>query len=447
MYALAWIPELGVRHEVTRLTPTGIPLVAIGLALCLTSPFLLEAIGADGGDERTPFTQLLVRLFSASALFGVLALGLNWGFGYPAPPSFAGVFAFAQFVALGGFHGATLILRRAVRRSGRNVRNVLVVGSGPRARHLLELLDGHQEWGLHVIALVDESETPFDPKLIGHRIVKVADLGFLLRNEVVDEAIVASTRSMFPTVEAVVSQCAQIGVPVTMLSDIFGDLLPPPRVVQLDRLPALSFAPVHHNATALLIKRSIDFAAALVLLALTSPVLVVASILIRMTSQGPIFFRQLRCGLHGRRFTMYKLRTMAEGAEEQKGELAHLNERSGPVFKIRRDPRITPIGRVLRRWSIDELPQLWNVLKGDMSLVGPRPPVPSEVQEYRPVDQRRLSMRPGLTCWWQVLGRSEIGWNDQVRLDVEYIDSWSLLNDLRILAKTVPAVVSGKGAS
>jgi lipopolysaccharide/colanic/teichoic acid biosynthesis glycosyltransferase len=157
-------------------------------------------------------------------------------------------------------------------------------------------------------------------------------------------------------------------------------------------------------------------------------------------------FRQVRCGLYGRPFEMLKLRTMVQDAEARRAELLELNEMDGPVFKMKYDPRITPVGRLLRRFSIDELPQLWNVLRGDMSLVGPRPPIPSEVNCYATTDRRRLSMRPGITCLWQVSGRNDIGFDQWVKLDLAYIDSWSLGLDLRVLVKTIPAVFKGTGA-
>ncbi|PYR93204.1 MAG: hypothetical protein DMF84_09400 [Acidobacteria bacterium] len=169
---------------------------------------------------------------------------------------------------------------------------------------------------------------------------------------------------------------------------------------------------------------------------------------VKLTSRGPVLFKQVRAGANGRPFVMHKFRSMCEGAESLQAELAGANEMSGPVFKIRNDPRLTPLGRFLRRSSFDELPQLWNVLRGEMSLVGPRPPVPSEVIRYEAWQRRRLSMKPGLTCLWQVSGRSEIADFDQwMKLDLQYIDSWSLTLDLQILARTVPAVVTGRGAA
>ena len=194
-------------------------------------------------------------------------------------------------------------------------------------------------------------------------------------------------------------------------------------------------------------KRALDVLGALSLLICSAPVLALAGLAIRLDSSGPVLFSQLRCGRDGRRFRLWKLRTMTTDAEARKRALLHLNEMDGPVFKIRRDPRVTRVGRVLRRFSLDEIPQLWNVLRGDMSLVGPRPPLPDEVIQYGPRERLRLSVPPGLTGLWQVSGRSELRFEEWMRLDLEYVERASLALDVRILARTVPAVLRGRGAS
>jgi lipopolysaccharide/colanic/teichoic acid biosynthesis glycosyltransferase len=194
------------------------------------------------------------------------------------------------------------------------------------------------------------------------------------------------------------------------------------------------------------VKRGLDLVGGALGLVMSIPVLLPAALAIRLSSRGPILFRQRRCGLYGRPFDLYKLRTMVTDAEERKESLLHLNEMSGPVFKIKNDPRVTPVGRWLRRFSIDELPQFWNVLRGDMSLVGPRPALPGEVAHYQTFERRRLSMRPGLTCLWQVGGRSRVrNFEEWVQMDLAYIDRWSLGLDLQVLGRTVLAVVRATG--
>jgi exopolysaccharide biosynthesis polyprenyl glycosylphosphotransferase len=197
----------------------------------------------------------------------------------------------------------------------------------------------------------------------------------------------------------------------------------------------------------LAVKRAADIVLALLGLILLSPLFLVIAVLIRITSPGPILYRQIRSGLAGRSFTFYKFRSMREDAEALRPSLAHLNEADGPVFKISNDPRCTPVGRWLRRTSLDELPQLWNVLRGDMSVVGPRPPLPEEVVQYEAWQRRRLRMKPGLTCLWVLEGRSDINFARWMELDMSYIDHWSLLLDAKILLKTVPRVLFGRGAS
>lgn len=217
-------------------------------------------------------------------------------------------------------------------------------------------------------------------------------------------------------------------------------------VEHLAHVPLLTFASSPQNEFALFFKRAIDVIFSAVALAIFSPVLLLLALLIKLTSSGPVFYRQVRCGLGGRRFVLLKFRSMVENAEQLQPSFEEMNEVDGPVFKIRNDPRCTTIGRWMRVLSLDELPQLWNVLRGDMSLVGPRPPLPQEVEQYEPWQRRRLRIRPGLTCLWALEGRSQLQFERWVKLDLLYIDNWSMWLDLKILLKTIPAVLSGKGA-
>jgi exopolysaccharide biosynthesis polyprenyl glycosylphosphotransferase len=217
-------------------------------------------------------------------------------------------------------------------------------------------------------------------------------------------------------------------------------------VDEIESVPLLTFTTIPTNEAALAVKRLSDIVISAGALILLSPLMLVAAAVIKLTSPGSVFFVQKRSGLNGRIFDFYKFRSMYRDADQRKDELRARNEMDGPVFKIKSDPRITPAGRFIRKSSIDELPQLWNVFKGDMAIVGPRPPVPAEVEKYERWQRRRLSMKPGITCIWQVSGRNMIKFNDWIRLDLAYIDNWSLWLDLKILIKTVPAVLTGKGA-
>jgi len=189
-----------------------------------------------------------------------------------------------------------------------------------------------------------------------------------------------------------------------------------------------------------------DILGAVSALLLVGPILLISALAIKLTSPGPVFFRQLRVGKDGKAFYMLKFRSMYKGAEASQAELMQYNETSGPVFKMRNDPRVTPLGRLMRKSSIDELPQLWHVLTGEMSLVGPRPPLPSEVEHYEDWHRRRLEIKPGLTCIWQVCGRSDVSFDERMRMDIEYIEKRSLLLDIKLLLQTIPAVLGGRGA-
>ncbi len=421
----------------------------LGLALvgCLAWPLILQASNLYDSQRLIPLDRVLWRLLGAGGLVTLLLATTAFATGAPVSPRFPLVFGIVQCLALSAERLALFGGLRMARRVGRNTRNVLIVGSGPRAAEVERLIARHPEWGLRLVGFVDDSDRAISPALSQQRIFKLVEMPSVLRDQVIDEVIIACPRSMLGALQPVVAACGSAGLPFTMLADVFGDYLPPPRVTHFGSLAALRFASVHHSSTALAMKRAMDVVGAGVGLILTSPLMLAAGLAIRLTSPGPIFFRQVRCGVYGRRFSMFKLRTMCEDAEDRLEALRHMNEMDGPVFKVQDDPRVTRVGRILRRYSLDELPQLWNVLKGDMSLVGPRPPVPHEVAQYETFERRRLSMRPGITCLWQVSGRNRVGFDQWVKLDVEYIDSWSIAKDVRILLKTIPAVLSGSGAS
>lgn len=417
------------------------------LVTSLSWPLTLQGLGLYQSQRQRTRGQILLRLLPAAVVPTVVLTGMVVATRLPVSPLFPLVCGAGQALALCGLRLVIFTGLHVLRRRGRNTRNLLVVGSGPRATRVFDAVERHPEWGLRVIGFVDDADTPVDPTLPAEMVHKLVDFPELMQHQVVDEIIVACPRSVLTSVEPVVAYCAEVGVPVTLLADLFGDFLPPPRVTSFDSVVALSFAAVHHSRAKLAVKRLIDVAGASLLLALCAPVIGVAALVIRATSPGPALFRQVRSGLNGRRIEMLKLRTMYVDAEQGLADLETLNEMDGPVFKIADDPRVTPVGRFLRRWSLDECPQFWNVLKGEMSLVGPRPPVPTEVEQYASFERRRLSMRPGITCLWQVSGRNTIGFAEWVKLDLEYIDTWTLTRDLAILLKTVPAVLRRIGAS
>jgi len=334
----------------------------------------------------------------------------------------------------------------AVRREFGARHYVMVVGEGERARRIGELLEQSEDYGLRLCGFFSPSETAPPPALKGtYPVYPLAELPTILRDRVIDEVIFAVDSERLPQMEEVMLLCDEEGVRTRVSVDVF------PHVnsrVYLDRLgtaPLLTFASAPHDEIRLMLKRAIDIALAAAALVLLAPFMLLIALLIRLTSPGPAIFRQQRCGLNGRRFTFYKFRSMVRDAETMKSALEHLNQKS-TAFKIADDPRLTPMGRLLRKFSIDEWPQLWNVVKGDMSLVGPRPAVPGEVELYQRWQRRRLRMRPGLTCIWATQGRDALDFDTWMKMDMQYIDNWSLALDWKIILRTIPRVVTGKGA-
>lgn len=335
-----------------------------------------------------------------------------------------------------------------LRRRGYNSRTILIVGTGRRAREFAKIILAHSEWGLRIHGYVDDDPTEKDKDLLGSAIVgRIKDIPDLIRKHVIDEVIIAIPRKWLDSLDDVVRICEEEGVETTVLADLYDTVIAETHLSFLHDIPLLSFSTIPAQEWKLVIKTIVDLAVAAILLIMLAPLFIAVSIAIKLTSPGPVFFRQVRYGLRGREFKMYKFRSMWVDAERRMDEIRHLNEMSGPVFKIMRDPRVTSVGRFLRKTSLDELPQLINVLKGEMSLVGPRPPIPSEVREYERWQRRRLSMKPGLTCLWQIKGRNRIEFEKWMELDLQYIDNWSLGLDLKIILKTVPVVLFGYGAS
>lgn len=327
-------------------------------------------------------------------------------------------------------------------------RKILVVGTGPRACRLIKKVRAHEEWGLRIVGILDKEPLWVGEVVEGFKVLGTLDeLDKILRSRVVDEVLFFTPRSWMSEIEKAILTCEAMGVRATVAVDFFNLSFARADVSDLAGTPILSFETTPVDQWQLAIKRLLDFFISMVGLIHLSLLFLIVSILIKLTSPGPIFFRQIRAGLNGRRFTLYKFRSMVADAEARRTALNTLNEMEGPVFKLTNDPRLTPLGRWLRKTSIDELPQLINVLKGEMSLIGPRPPLPEEVSQYTPWQMRRISMRPGITGYWQVMGRNRIKDFDRwARLDLKYIDQWSLLLDLKIFLKTIPVVLFGWGA-
>jgi len=327
----------------------------------------------------------------------------------------------------------------------------LIVGTGPEAGELAKLIEAGEPLGLRLVGFVHAGEgspptaAPVELRRT-YPVLPLADVPAILHQRVVDEVLFAVGKEDLERLEPLLLRCEEEGVKTRVQLQFLPRTFSRVYLENLRHVPLLTFASTPENELHLFVKRAADVLLASLLLVLLSPLLLLLALLVKLTSSGPILYRQRRCGLGGRQFTLYKFRSMIAGAEQQRAELEALRERAGPAFKMADDPRCTPLGRWMRKFSLDELPQLWNILRGDMSFVGPRPPLPEEVNRYEPWQRRRLRMRPGLTCLWVLEGRSQLSFERWMRLDLAYIDTWSLWLDLKIFLKTIPRVLSGRGA-
>ncbi len=358
-------------------------------------------------------------------------------------------FAIATIAFVGGLRMSVYRFSRYFRRCGLNTKSLLIIGGGARSKQIIEKISLKNELGYRILGYLDSTPSFSQQPVAGVPwLGSFEDLRKIIDEKIVDEVVVAlPIKSHYAQIKTVIAQLEEQGVAVHLLSDFFPHHLARIEPQDFYGMPMLSLhntPPVYWHTE---VKRIIDIFGAITLLMLCVPLFVVISVLIRLDSCGSIFFRQERVGYKKRRFQMIKFRTMVADAEARLEEIEHLNEKSGPIFKIRRDPRITRIGGILRKFSLDELPQLINVLLGDMSLVGPRPLSvrdATRIEEYW--QKRRFSIQPGMTCLWQISGRSNLSFEEWVDLDLKYIDNWSLRLDGWILLKTIPAVLTTRGA-
>jgi exopolysaccharide biosynthesis polyprenyl glycosylphosphotransferase len=366
-------------------------------------------------------------------------------------PSFLFIFWFSVSLLTVGSRILLKYFLTNLRIHGRNLRYVLIVGTNKRALEFSKMLERHRELGYMVIGFADlEWAGTAELRGQGCQIVCGFDnFSEYLRNSIVDEVVIAlPIRSLYAVASQIATVSQEQGINTRLIGSVFDTKLAQSRAEEYEGESVITLYVGMSDGWPLVVKRAFDILSAVMLLVVLSPLFLMVTLLIRLTSTGPVFFLQDRVGLNKRRFRMCKFRTMVPNAEKRLAELESLNEVSGPVFKIKNDPRITPIGRFLRKTSLDELPQLFNVLRGDMSLVGPRP---LPLRDYEGFDQdwqrRRFSVRPGITCLWQISGRSSISFEKWMELDMQYIDKWSLWLDLKILVRTIPAVLGGSGAA
>ena len=441
LFALSDVLLTALAFEAAYLTRSILPLthdffltaplktLLFGVAAISSVVFCLWVQIYDRLDGANPY--VILRETLKQTVFGAVTIVLfEYFLHLELSRSFLLLFVSVQFLFLLLFRWNAGSLVGLIRREFGGPHHVLVFGSGPRAEALALRIETNAARGTQLLGIVDDPE----------------DVRAKLRDNIVDEVLFAVPPDRLGGLEELFLQCDEEGVRTRLCVDFF------PHVnsdVYLDRLgptPLLTYSATPHDEIKLFAKRIFDFLIAATMLVLTSPIFLVAALAIRLTSSGRVIFRQTRCGLNGRHFLLYKFRSMVANAEEIKGQYAHLNVKT-LNFKIPNDPRLTSVGRWLRKFSIDELPQLWNVLKGDMSLVGPRPATPDEVENYQRWQRRRLRMRPGLTCIWAVEGRDRLDLDTVMRLDMQYIDTWSLSLDSRIILRTIPLVLLGRGAN
>jgi len=359
-------------------------------------------------------------------------------------------FAIASFGLVAGVRMALRYNLSRLRARGHNVKSLLIVGGGARGRRFAAHITRRQDLGYKVMGYVDSGPSYATRELEGAPCLGTIDeLPRILAHEVIDEVAVAlPIKSHYSQIEKTVALLEEQGITTHVLSDLFPQKLARSQPVDFDGVPIVTLGCVPPFSWRTECKRIIDLTVSLALAVICAPLFLLVALAIRLDSAGPIFFVQDRVGFNKRRFRMIKFRTMAVDAEARMGEIEHLNEKSGPIFKIRNDPRITRVGKWLRKTSIDELPQLINVLVGDMSVVGPRPLSVRDADRMEEAWQkRRFSVKPGLTCLWQVSGRSNLSFEQWMQLDLEYIDHWSLKLDASILLRTIPAIVLARGAS
>jgi len=389
--------------------------------------------------------RIILRDVFRQCLLGVCSMVLfEYALRMDLSRSFVGLFTGYVAALLCVFRLNAGRVLRAVRREFGSPRYVMIAGLGDAALRLAREVESASAYGLRLTGFLAESGPEGEVELGATYPVRLlSQLPDLLKQHVIDEIIFAVDSRRLSELEEIFLLCDEEGVRTRVAVDFFPHVNSEMYLERLGAAPLLTFSSTPHDEIRLMIKRLTDIVLAGFALIVLTPVMLAIALIIRLTSPGPAIFRQVRCGLNGRTFVFYKFRSMQENAHEMRESLRHLSQRE-LAMKIPNDPRLTGVGRWLRKFSMDELPQLWNVVKGDMSLVGPRPAVPEEVEQYQRWQRRRLRMRPGLTCLWAVCGRDAVDFETWMKLDMQYIDSWSLALDWKIILRTIPQVLSGR---
>ncbi len=442
-YELEWIKPVAEAHYVPF--RFYLPFSLILTAILMFTYFVQKLYDYE---RKKSFADELTSIFTGTAT-GVLILVAIFFFYRPLFYSrLLLIYAFVfTIVFLGFIRLVRDIVLRWLRKRGIGVTRVLIVGAGDIGRKVMRNILAQPHLGYHVVGFVDDNPEK------GHGYIgRFKGLGELdkipqiVREENVDEVIITLPWMYHRKILGIMEQCERYNVKAKIVPDIFQMSLSQIEVDDLSGLPLISIRPLAFRRWERMIKRAMDLTIASLALIIFLPLMLIIAIAIKLDSPGPILFRQVRVGKGGKEFVMYKFRSMKGGAEEEQERLKELSEVDGPIFKIKNDPRCTRVGRIIRRLSLDELPQLYNVLRGEMSIVGPRPPLPSEVAQYKEWHKKRLAVSPGMTGLWQVSGRSLLSFDEMVLLDLYYIENWSPFLDFKILLRTIPKVIMGEGA-
>lgn len=418
------------------------PVQALFVALCLLA---YQARGSYSLPRGSSIAAEGVSILGSTAVAAMVVFAITSMVRYPASSRLTFIYAWL-FAFLLGVLGRVLVrtARAHLHAAGYGAERVVVVGNNRLARMVMQMLTQQAHLGYQVLGFVDESpRTDFGRfRALG----SVDQLPTLIHEMDVSRVIVALPAVQHSQILWVLDHCRNDGVSFSLVPDLFELRLSHVQLETVGAIPLFRFSETSIAGWNRFVKRALDVLVSVILLGGLAPLIALVAVGIKVDSRGPVLFRQPRLGKSGAPFVCYKFRSMREGAERELDLLRPLNQANGPIFKIRDDPRLTRVGRLLRRTSIDEMPQLWNVLRGEMSLVGPRPPLPSEVERYEEWHHRRLEVVPGITGLWQVSGRSDLSFDEMVMLDIYYIENWSLALDLQILARTVPAVIAADGA-
>lgn len=420
------------------------------IAVILLSHVLMERSGLYGSLRVSSLWQITLSLAKAHIIAGVIAAALIFLVDpHRISRELFVLFIKLSFVFLALEKAALKFFLSAIRRRGLNFRYILIVGTDTRALHMIRLMEHHIQWGLKIVGLVSVSEAYHTSRVAGYEVLGSLDaLPDICKQKTVDEVLFCVPMELLPHLDNVFLDMEEMGITMRMALD-FSPLRRSNQEIALFHgiIPLLTFHSRSHDEWHLFLKRCLDIVGSVVGLAVTGILFPFLFIAIKLDSPGPVLFRQKRVGKQGRIFTCWKFRSMYIDAEEKKRLLMPLNEMKGAIFKITNDPRVTRVGRFIRQTSLDELPQFWNVLKGEMSLVGTRPPTPDEVAKYENWHRKRICIKPGITGLWQVSGRNRLQNFDAIaRLDIEYVENWSLWLDMKILFRTIIVVFARSGS-